>query len=285
MSDIILFPLSAEKFEQAGVPVRDVPGIIAPSVPFGRNIRDKAFFEATIAGEWRKSVGSIVRIGQLLNEAHDVLSQEDFNSLKLSFSKRTAFALRRIARHPVISDPVRYSSLPPCWRTLDLIITLASPDSIREAIDDKRINPDLQQKDVRRALGLPPKPAGSKRKTDGLEEEDALGGETPVNAPATWAGFSVKDKRAILDSEGRAGLVKLLSPRVAGDLADHLLGLQAFGAATNTKRATALTAILRAMLAAANGDEMLAGMRAQLQKFKLTAADVSVAVHRKKRGR
>jgi hypothetical protein len=263
--------------------VGDAPGTIAPSVPFGRNVRDKAFFEATIVGEWKRSVAAIVRVGQLLEQAHDELSQADYDGLKLPYSKRTRFALRRIGRHPVISDPVRYSSLPPCWRTLDLIITLAKPDSIREAIDDGRIHPELQQKDVRRALGLPPKPPGSKHKTNDNDQEN----ETPPDAVAVWAGFSTADKQAILDHEGRIGLAKLLSPKLMGELVDHLLGQQTIGATTELKRAHTLTALLRNALTADddNGDEELRRMKANLQNFKLMAADISIAVHRKGRGR
>jgi hypothetical protein len=270
--------------------VGDAPGIIAPSVPFGRNIRSKTYFEATIAGEWKKSVAAIVRIGQLLNEAHDELNQTDYDDLKLPCSPHTAFALRRIARHPVFRDPVSHGSLPPSWRTLDMLITVASPELIRAAIADGRINPDLERKNIRQALGLPPKPTASKRKTNGQgeeegEEENIQEGETPLDAVATWAGFSTADKRAILDHEGRPGLAQLLSPKLMGDLIDHLLGLQAFGATTESKRANALTAILRTALTADNGGEVLEGMRTKLQNFKLTAADISVAVHRKRRGR
>jgi hypothetical protein len=288
VSDIILFPFSAEKFEQAGVPVKDAP----PSVPFGRNIRDKAFFEATIAGEWKKSVGAIVRVCQLIEQAHDELSQAEFDALHLPFLKeRAVFAFRRIGKHPVISDPVHHGALPACWRTLDELITATGKDldRLRTAIADGRIHPDLQRKDVRRALGLPPKPAGSKRKskTNDQEEENIQEGEAPLDAVAMWAGYSTKDKRAILDSEGRTGLAKLLSSKLMGDLVDHLLGLQALNATTELKRAHVLTALLRNALTADDdtGDEELERLRVKLQDFKLTAADISVAVHRKGRGK
>ena len=251
------------------------PGIV---IPFGQNVRDRSFFEATIAGEWRKQVSGIVQTGKLVNQAHEELEQEDFNALRLPFSKRTAQMLRRIAMHPVISDPANHGSLPGCWRTLYELIIVASESLLRAAIGDGRINPDLERKDIRRALGLPPKPAGSKRKTDDDQEE-----ETPLDAPAVWAGFSTADKRAILDSEGRAGLAKLMSPKLMGDLVDHLLGLQAFGATTESKRANALTAILRAALTADDGGEVVEEMRTKLRNFNLTAADISVAVHRKGR--
>jgi hypothetical protein len=272
--------LTRELFERGDVPVGDRPA--APVIPFGRNVRDKAFFEATILGEWKKSVGAIVQVGRLLNQAYEELEPHEYDTLKLPFEERTRQKLRRIAAHPVISDPASHGTLPGSWRTLEELISVATPKLIREAIADGRIHPDLQRKDVRRALGLPPKPAGSKRKTnDQNNQED----EAPSDAVAVWVGFPTKDKRAILDSEGRAGLAKLLSPKLMGDLVDHLIGQQAIGATTESKRANALTALLRAALTAGNGGEVLEGMRTKLQNFKLTAADISVALHQKRRGR
>ena len=220
VSDIIPIQLTREIFERGGVQVGDRPAAPAIVLPFGRNVRDRSYFEATISGEWKKSVGAIVRIGQLLNEAHDELSQADYNKLRLPFSQHTAFALRRIARHPVFRDPLSHGSLPPSWRTLDMLITIVSPELIRVAIADGRINPELERKDIRRALGLPPKPPGSKRKGNGQTHEK------PLDAVVTWAGFSTDDKRAILESEGRVGLAKLLSPKLMRELAEHLIPLQ-----------------------------------------------------------
>ena len=101
-----------------------------------------------------------------------------------------------------------------------MLITIVSPELIRVAIADGRINPELERKDIRRALGLPPNPPGSKRKGNGQTHEK------PLDAVVTWAGFSTDDKRAILESEGRVGLAKLLSPKLMRELAEHLIPLQ-----------------------------------------------------------
>jgi hypothetical protein len=158
------------------------------------------------------------------------------------------------------------------------LITVASDSLLKTAIADGRVNADLQRKDIRRALGLPPKPAGSKRK--GNDQEN----EAPLDAVATWSGFSTADKQAILAAEGRTGLAKLLSPKLMGDLIDHRLGQQAFGATTESKRATALTAILRNALTTDDSDGVRC-MKATLQNFNLAVTDISVAVHRMGRGK
>jgi hypothetical protein len=163
------------------------------------------------------------------------------------------------------------------------LITVASDSLLKTAIADGRVNADLQRKDIRRALGLPPKPAGSKR-NGSEEEENTQEGEAPLDAVATWSGFSTADKQAILTAEGRIGLADLISPELMSDLVEHLLGLQAFGAATNTKRATALTAILRNALTADDSGGVRC-MKAALQNFNLAVTDISVAVHRMGRGK
>jgi hypothetical protein len=207
-------------FERGGVSDGDAPAAPAIVVPFGRNVRDRNFFEVTIAGEWRKHVSAIVQVGKLLNQAREELEQDDFDRLKLPFSKRTAQMLRRIAKHPVIADPANHGSLPACWRTLDALITVAGDSRLKTAIADGHINPELQRKDIRQALGLPPKPSREGSKGNGQTHEK------PCDAVVMWAGFSTEDKRAILDSEGRVGLAKLLSPELMRDLVQHLIPFQ-----------------------------------------------------------
>jgi hypothetical protein len=269
--------LTRERFERGDVPVGDAPAAPGIVIPFGRNVRDRSYFEATIAGEWRKSVAAIVRIGQLLNQAHEELSQAEFNALRLPFLKRAVFAFRRIGKHPVISDPVHHGALPGCWRTLDELITVASDSLLKAAIADGRIHPDLQRKDVRQALGLPPKPTGSKRKTDSQEEE------APLDAAAVWAGFSTEDKRTILKREGRVGLAQLMSPEQLTDLVDHAIRQEMVGASARPKPAVTLTAIMRVALdpATAGADAVIERFKVKLKSLGLDLHDVSIAVRGK----
>jgi hypothetical protein len=128
-------------------------------VPFDQNVRSKTFFENAIEVEWRNSVAGIIRTGDLLEQAEDELDRDEFRTLKLPFSIRTAEMLRRIARRRFISDPANHGSLPPCWRTL-YELTKASDDALEVARRDGRLHPDLQRKDVYAIIhGLPPLPS------------------------------------------------------------------------------------------------------------------------------
>jgi hypothetical protein len=221
VSDIAPTQLTREVFERGGVQVGDRPAAPAIVIPFGRNVRDKAYFEAVIAGEWRKQVSGIVQVGKYMNQAHEELSEYDFNTMRLPVGKRAVQKIRRIANNPVMSDSANHGSLPGCWRTLDDLLTVADDSLLKVAIADGRIHPELERKDVRRALGLPPRPTrGGGSKGNGQTREK------PRDAVVMWAGFSTEDKRAILDSEGRVGLAKLLSPELMRDLVRHLIPLQ-----------------------------------------------------------
>jgi len=81
----------------------------------------------------------------------------------LPFSWRTANHLMRIAEHPVLTDSNHGSNLPNSWRTLSELAKL--PEAVLlDAIDDGRITPDTQRKDIPSLLTRDPprrKPRGS----------------------------------------------------------------------------------------------------------------------------
>ena len=268
--------LTRELFESAGVAVGGTVSS-APATPFGQNVRTKTFFEDAIAASWQKSTQGIFDTGRWLQAAREELDRDAYNALQLPFCARTRQRLVAIATHPVLATHV--SRLPPSWGTLYALIENGNDALLRAALADGRIHPGLQRKDVRSALGLSPKPSRGARKKNGQAE-------VPLDPVTVWAAFSTSAKRAILDSEGRSGLVALMSQKLAVDLVDHLIRQEMVGASTKLKPAVILTAILRATLDSAVDSNVVFGrFRAKLQGFGLDLHDVSVALKRQGKGR
>jgi hypothetical protein len=96
------------------------------------NRRTADQFAAAITKAWSASVGSIVRMGQLLIEAQDELPYGDwcwlFEGRKVPFGIRTAQRLQSIAGHPVLKDPTTWSYLPNSWRALSVLARLSEVD-------------------------------------------------------------------------------------------------------------------------------------------------------------
>jgi hypothetical protein len=279
--------LTAEMFEAAGVAVGEAKPAIpaeptAGQIKFGANTRSKSFFESAIAAEWRKQVPSIVETGRWIIEAQEELPRQIFWALHMPFSKRTAQALKRIAKHPVLSNPAHHGALPACWRTLDELIRQAdgNDELLEAALANERIHPSLQRKDIREALDLPPKPPRGGSKGNGK------GNEPPPDPAVIWGTFSNTDKTAIFMSEGRTGLAALIPIEMMADLADHAIRQEMVGASPRPKPAVTLTAILRASLDPAN-DTAAAFERftAKLKSLGLDLHDISIAVRGRGRGR
>jgi hypothetical protein len=276
-----------ELFEAGGVAIAEAgtrsPGT-ADETRSGANARTKTFFEKAIAAEWRKQVPSIVETGRWIIEAQEELPRELFRALYMPFSERTAQALKRIGKHPVLSNPAHHGALPSCWRTLDELIRQAdgNDELLETALADGRIRPDLQRKDIREALGLPPKP--SRQGSKGNSKEN----EPPPDPVAIWATFEKASKKTILEGEGRAGLAKLVPAEMMTDLADHAIRQQMVGASTKIKPAVTFTAILRTALdpTTADAGAVIARFNARLKSLGLDLHDISVAVKMKgKKGR
>jgi hypothetical protein len=271
--------LTRALFEAGDVAVSTAGSTAPASAPFGQNIRSKSFFEGAIATEWRKQVPSIIQTGKLLNQAKDELDSNDFAALKIPVSVRVSQMLRQIANNLVLSDPANFSSLCPCWRTLALLARL--PDQkLKAMIADGRIHPKLKQKEARALCGLSPVGA---RKGNGRDHKDGNQDEPPPDSITIWGTFSPADKKAVLENEGRAGLVKI-APDLAVDLAEHAIRQEMVGASTKLKPAALLTAILRATLDPANDSvAVFARFKAKLKSFGLDLHDISVAVRGKQK--
>ncbi len=65
----------------------------------------------------------------------------------LPFTLRTAELFISIARNPVLSNANHGSYLPASWRTLSELARLPQ-EVLEEALDDGRITPELQRKEV-----------------------------------------------------------------------------------------------------------------------------------------
>jgi hypothetical protein len=273
-TEIPVTKLTAERFVGGGVAIS---GIAVPaSAPFGRNAHDRAFFENAIGVEWRKQVGSIVATGKCLLQAKEELNEHDFAALKLPFSTRISQMLRQIASNLVLSDPANFSSLPACWRTLVLLARL-SDQRLKAMIADGRIHPKLKQKEARTLCGLPP---GGTRKGNGHDHAgDDQQEDNEPDPVMIWSAFSDAAKTAILASEERAGLAKLLPPDVMVDLVDCCLRQQMFDACTKLKPAVTLTAMLRATLDPANDAvAVFEKFNAKLVSFGLDLHHISIAI-------
>jgi hypothetical protein len=256
--------LSHAQFGNAGIAVSEPPPAIC--APFGANNRSKSFFESTIAASWQKTAQGIFDTGNWLEQARDELDRDVYNALRLPFCVRTRNRLIAIATHPILGTHV--SQLPPCWGTLHALTEIDDHDLLRAAFADGRIHPGLQRKDIRTTiLGLPPRPPKAPKTID------------PI---AAWAAFSLTDKHAILDAEGRAGLAKLLSPELMSDLAKHSIGT--LGESVDSKPAIVLTAILRNALSIEDSG-IFNPMKAKLKKLDLAINDVSVALPGGKEGK
>jgi Protein of unknown function (DUF3102) len=112
---------------------------------------------------WQKAVSSIIETGQLLIEAKEgkkKLPHGEFLKLfdpqigNLPFSERTAQQLMQIARHPVLSNAIYRSDLPPHWRTL-AILSRAPPEQLKDWLNAHVVVAETEQVEAE-ALVNPP---------------------------------------------------------------------------------------------------------------------------------
>jgi ParB-like chromosome segregation protein Spo0J len=107
--------------------------------------------------------------------------------------------------------------------------------------------------------------------------------ESPPDPFVTWVTFSPEEKRAILDQEGRTGLVTIISPELLGDLLDHVIA-QDLAAAVPTvtdNLAVALTKILRPALCSMEDNVVINAitcMRAKLKNNNRLPAGIGVVL-------
>lgn len=132
----------------------------------------REFFAAKIGGALSKSVEGFIEAGSWLTEAKegkDRLPHGEFlkmveDDLKLDI--RTAQRLMLIAKHPIISNAAHAPHLPPIWYTI-YELTKVPDEGLMKAIEDGRINPKMERKDVAALKAQYPKPES---KTHAIDE-------------------------------------------------------------------------------------------------------------------
>jgi hypothetical protein len=102
-----------------------------------------------------KGVESILEMGAILVDFKKDHEREFIAALEPKFriSRQTAFRLMKVYDHALISNVAHGQHLPPSWRTLYELTKLPLP-LVEEALEDGRIHPGLERKDV---LALIPK--------------------------------------------------------------------------------------------------------------------------------
>lgn len=109
-----------------------------------------------------RTVESIIETGRLLRRAKSDLPYGEwgrmFSDGLVAFGQSTADKLMAIAKHELIGDSEHVPNLPPSWGTL-YELTLVPEPTLKNAIKDGVITPDMQRKDVKALLPVaPPKP-------------------------------------------------------------------------------------------------------------------------------
>jgi hypothetical protein len=131
-----------------------------------------------IRERWQDSVQAILDVGGMLIEARQATKHGEWqymfseaNPNRLPFGDRAARMLMQTSSNRVLSNRNYSSDLPPAWRTLYELSTLADTD-LEAAFRDGRIRPDMQQseaialkkelrreeRDERRAIDVDPEP-------------------------------------------------------------------------------------------------------------------------------
>ena len=103
-----------------------------------------------ITARYQESVGAIVDVGRYLIQAKEQLTHGEFGSMvadDLPFSWRTANCFIAIAKNPTLANSHHGANLPTSWRTLSELARLPQ-EVLEEALDDGRITPELQRKEV-----------------------------------------------------------------------------------------------------------------------------------------
>jgi hypothetical protein len=74
------------------------------------------------------------------------------------FSIRTADRFMAIANHALLSNSTHASNLPPSWMTLYELAKTVPEETVRKALADGRIHPDMQRREVAQLRGKKPRP-------------------------------------------------------------------------------------------------------------------------------
>jgi hypothetical protein len=243
------------------------------------NTHSAAYWTETISTAWQKTAQGIFDTGTALMRANEELDPQVFQALRLPFGARTKQRLMRIAENGVLATHV--SLLPPSWGTL-YELTKIPADVLLVLLEDGSIHPGLERKDVVKLRG-----EHSGENTEASKPAASVTAEpaAPVLMDI-WLNAPVEQKRAILDREGRPGLMKVLSPALLAELKDALLGQEVQSATTSTTLAVNLTKILQgALLDNRDADGPLAKLNAKLKANGRGHHDVVVAINTHVKGR
>lgn len=118
----------------------------------GGLLKDSTYYAAAINAEWRKSVQSILEVGQLLIQAKRLCEHGEFLRMfkgsneavsnPVPFGERSAEMLMAVASNSVISNPKFVSYLPQSWGTL-YELTKLDDEQIVAGIKSGEITPDM----------------------------------------------------------------------------------------------------------------------------------------------
>jgi hypothetical protein len=181
---------------------------------------DAAYWAGRINRDLRSVGQGIIKTGQTLLRAKAKLAHGQWGALfankLIPISERTAQRFMAIASHPILSNPTHVSHLPPTWGTL-YELTRVDPETLTFAVEDGRIHPGMERRDVK-AL-LPPKPTA--KPSDPFYVIQTLLTESYWAAPAAEQARLIANVRHLLSTleeggpEEDAAIPSWLSPHVA----------------------------------------------------------------------
>jgi hypothetical protein len=150
-----------------------------------------AYWAGRINRDLRSVSQAAIRTGQTLLKAKKKLAHGQWGALfangLIPISERVAQMFMAIARHPILSNPNHGSHLPPAWRTV-YELTRVDDETLTYALEDGRIHPGMERKDVT-AL-LPPKHAAAATKNAYRDVQDrAMDHFNAMDDPAEQARF------------------------------------------------------------------------------------------------
>jgi hypothetical protein len=155
-----------------------------------------------ICAAWQKGVESIIETGARINVAQAEIGEGRFEAEvlpKLPFSRSTAYRLKAIASHGVLSNVAHVRLLPPSWGTLDAL-TRVPQTKLLSAIKSGKVHPGMARKD---AMALLPKPKPEQRDDD-LPPDYEGSTDPEASAEAMKAKFAAMDEPDDMPTEAEA---------------------------------------------------------------------------------
>ena len=99
---------------------------------------------------WHSALEGILEAGRLLNDAHETLEPKawlDMVNNDLPFERRTAEKLLKISSDKRLTKRTHLKYLPPRWTTLHEL-TYLSDSQFKNAIEARKIHPDMERKEA-----------------------------------------------------------------------------------------------------------------------------------------